>query len=44
MFGIFAGGVGLIKNVVAGTFNSLESISESMSSGLSSLSMDEKYI
>ena len=38
------GTVGLCKNVVAGCFNSLESMSESMSSGLSSLSMDQKYI
>jgi 6,7-dimethyl-8-ribityllumazine synthase len=38
------GGLGLAKNVIAGTFNSFELISESVSSGLSSLSMDQQFI
>jgi len=42
--GLITGGVGLVRNVVAGTFNSFELISESMSSGLSALSMDQQFI
>lgn len=43
-FGIVTGGVGLVRNICAGTFNSFELASDSLSSGLSSLSMDQMFI
>mgnify|MGYP002074993550 CR=1 FL=1 len=40
VFGIVGGGVGFFKNIIAGTFSGLEAITESVSSGLSPISMD----
>ena len=42
--GIVKGGVFFTRNVVAGTCNSFEAISESISRGVSYLTMDEKFI
>ena len=42
--GIMKGGIYFTRNVVAGTFNSFEAISESLSRGISYVTMDEKFI
>jgi vacuolar protein sorting-associated protein 13A/C len=42
--GIGKGGVYFLRNVIAGTFNSFEVISESCSRGLASITYDEKFI
>ena len=42
--GIAKGGVYFTRNVVAGTCNSFEAISESISRGVSYMTMDEKFI
>lgn len=42
--GVLKGGVYFLRNVVAGTFNSLEVISESCSRGVAYLTFDEKFI
>lgn len=42
--GIVKGGVYFTRNIVAGTFNSFEAISESISRGVSYITMDEKFI
>ena len=42
--GIVKGGVFFTRNVVAGTCNSFEAISESISRGVSYMTMDEKFI
>jgi vacuolar protein sorting-associated protein 13A/C len=44
MLGIGKGGVFFTRNVIAGTFNSFEAISESLSRGISYMTLDEKFI
>ena len=42
--GIMQGASSLIKNTMAGAFNSVNKITGSLSSGISSLCMDEEYL